>query len=151
MTDKELNICVVPNGALTRNIPLIYKYLVTAADMTNGRCAVDDIVRFFYTGLFTLWLIYIEETKEVIGFFCLEAKIYPQKKLMCIQHCTTEPGSMKDGFNQKMQDAIEAHAKANGCSGVEFVGRFGWKKYTDELGYEKECQIYQKSISEVAR
>lgn len=150
MIDKELNTCGIPLGMLTENIPLIHRYLVTAAGITSGRCSVDDIVRMFYTSQFTLWLIYIEETKEVIGFFCLEVKSYPQRKLMCIQHCTTEPGSMKEGFNQKMQDAIETHARANGCSGVEFVGRFGWKKYTDELGYVKESQIYIKLLSEVA-
>ena len=149
MNERELNTTAIPIGSLTQNIPLIHKYLVTAAELTDGRCLVDDLVKFFYTGLFTLWLIYYEDTKEVIGFFALEVKAYPQCKLMCIQHCTTEPGSMKDGFNQKMQDTIETHAKGNGCSGIEFVGRFGWKKYTDELGYKKSSQIYQKALLEV--
>ena len=149
MSERGLNTAVIPMGLLTQNMPLIHKYLLTAAELTNGRCTVDDLVKFFYTGLYTLWLIYIEETKEAIGFFAMEAKFYPQKKLMCIQHCTTEPGSMKDGFNQKMQSVIEDHARANNCSGIEFIGRFGWTKYTDELGYKKESQIYQKTLSEV--
>jgi hypothetical protein len=47
------------------------------------------------------------------------------------------------GFNM-----LESFAKDASCSGVEFVGRPGWRKAADKYGYELRSVTYQKMLGE---
>jgi hypothetical protein len=139
----KLEISLVPYGLLTHAIGNIGTYLETAADLTVGRCSVDDIVRMIFTGQYSLWLVLNKEQDPVVGFFALEVKQYPQRRLQNIQQFVIDSGSMAE-IEPLMQDIATRFAKDNGCSGIEFVGRPGWRRYSKEHGYASHMVTYQK-------
>jgi len=145
----KLNISLVPYGLLSASLAKLGKYLEIAAKLTAGRCCVDDLVRLFITGQFSLWVVYDTEGNDLYGFFALEVKQYPQRKLLCIQHCVIEPNHMS-ALEQRMEDIATRYAKDNGCSGVEFVGRPGWRKYAKRGKYHSQSVVYQRFFDEVA-
>ena len=148
----NLEISLVPYGMLTRTVGSLMKYLTIAEGVTDGRSIVDDLVKFFYMGHYSLWVIFDIDAKALVGFFALEVKQYPQKRMMCIQHCTTEPGCMEAGFSRKMQDVLERYGRDQGCGGIEFVGRAGWqKKFANECGYTVKSIVMETALGEVPK
>lgn len=148
----NLTISIVPNGMITQVIGGISKYLVTASELTRGRCSVDDLARFIYTGYYALWVFLDEDTKAIVGFYVTEIKSYPQSRMLCVQHCVTEPGCLEDGFSVVMQDVLTRYAKDADCTGIEFVGRLGWKKkFTKEFGYTATNAVYQMFLEGAAK
>ncbi len=139
----KLDISLVPYGSLTQAIGIVDGYLKTAADLTVGRCSVDDIVRMIFIGQYSLWLVFDTEVNLVVGFFALEVKQYPQRRMLCIQHVVMESGQMRE-IEPLMQDLATRYAKDNGCTGIEFVGRPGWRRYSKEHGYASHSVTYQK-------
>jgi hypothetical protein len=146
----SLDISLVPPGSLTNALFCLADRLKIASELTSGRCSVDDLVRLIVTGQYSLWLIIDTEKNTLVGFFTMELKAYPQKRLMCIQHCVTDPGVMENGFDAHMQDVMERFSKDMGCVGIEFVGRFGWKRFVNALGYKAMSTVYQKFFDGVA-
>ena len=53
-----------------------------------------------------------------------------------------------DQINDKMQSIAEQIAKNNGCAGIEFVGRPGWKQTARQYGYAVQSVTYQKFFEE---
>ena len=48
----------------------------------------------------------------------------------------------------KMFEMLEHFAKDAGCSGVEFVGRPGWRMTAKKHGFEVQEVMYQKFLGE---
>jgi len=148
----NLEISIVPYGLLTQTVGSLMKYFTIAQNLTNGRSLTDDLVKLFYMGHYSLWVFYDVDTSSLVGFFAVEIKQYPQKRMLCVQHCTTEPGCLEDGYSKKLDDVLKQYAKANACAGVEFVGRLGWKKrWTKECGYTADALVFQTFFNEVAK
>jgi hypothetical protein len=53
------------------------------------------------------------------------------------------PGTM-ELVEDEMQDKAAQFAKDMGCTGIEFVGRPGWRKTANKYGYEVQSVMYQK-------
>lgn len=139
----KLNISLIPYGNIGLVIPAILPYLVESAERSKGRSGVDDILRFLFTGEMQLWLVYDEETKETYGQFITEIKQYPQRKMLVIQYAAMLPNHMHQ-IEDMMQGYAEHYAKANGCHGIEFVGRRGWKRHAEKYGYQSQSVTYQR-------
>jgi len=45
-------------------------------------------------------------------------------------------------------DLLNRFARDAGCSGIEFVGRPGWRKQADKYGFEVQSVGYQKFFKE---
>lgn len=139
----KLALGLMPYGVLHKVIPALLPYLEESANRSRGRVSVDDLIKFMITGQMQLWLVYEESSNIVYGHFMTEVKDYPQFKMLVIQYAAMEPNHMAQVEDQ-MQEYAAKYAKETGCSGIEFVGRPGWKKHAEKYRYAIQSVTYQK-------
>ena len=144
---KNLDISYVPVEMAVNMIPALQEYLKKSEDWTYGRSTVEDILEMIWSGQTHLWVVFEVETHKIYGHFITEVKQYPQCKMLVVQNCAMEPHTM-DNIEPKMQDIAERFAKDCKCSGIEFVGRPGWKRHAEKYGYDVQHVVYQKLFKE---
>ena len=140
-----MRINLVPMGQLSTVLAEVLPYLKVSEEWTRGRANVDDILRMVLNGQMHLWCVH--DDVGVHGQLITEIKQYPQCKLLTIQYCAMEPGIM-DAIEEQMQDIAQRFAKDAGCSGIEFVGRPGWRRVAGKYGYDVQSVVYQKFFKE---
>jgi hypothetical protein len=126
-------------------IPALLPYLRKSEKWTRGRATVDDILRFVLNGQMQLWIVHEENT--IYGHVVTEIKEYPRCKMLTVQYCAGEPNHMQY-VDDEIFDLLDRFAKDAGCTGVEFVGRPGWRKQADKYGFEVRSVMYQKFFKE---
>jgi hypothetical protein len=136
---------LVPPGMVSNVIPALLPYLRESEKWARGRATVDDILRFVFTGQMQLWIGHEENT--IYGHVITEIKEYPQCKMLVVQYCAGEPNHMQY-VDDEIFDLLDRFAKDTGCSGVEFVGRPGWRKQAEKYGFEVRSVMYQKFFKE---
>jgi hypothetical protein len=136
---------LVPLGMVSNVIPALLPYLKESEKWARGRATVDDILRFVFTGQMQLWIGHKENT--IYGHVITEIKEYPQCKMLVVQYCAGEPNHMQY-VDDEIFDLLDRFAKDTGCSGVEFVGRPGWRKQAEKYGFEVRSVMYQKFFKE---
>lgn len=136
-----MDISLVPVGHVAGFIPALLPYLQKTEEWTKGRSKVDDVLRMILNGQLHLWVVY--EGERIYGHVTTEVKQYARCKMLTIQYCAMEPGTL-DQINDKMQTIATQFAKDAGCAGIEFVGRPGWRKTASEYGYSVQSVMYQK-------
>jgi hypothetical protein len=141
----NVDIKLVGLGQLTQFIPDLHRYLRKSEAWTRGRATVDDIVRFLYTGQMDLWVIV--DTKTVYGYVITEIKNYPRQKWLVLQYAAGLPGCIEK-VDTQMHELLEKFARDAGCSGVEYIGRPGWRKDARKHGYVTESVTYEKYFGE---
>lgn len=140
-----MDISFVPHGQVAGAVPALLPFLKESSDWSRGRVTADDILQFVLNGQMHLWAVH--EGGTIHGHVITEVKLYPQCKMLAIQYCAMEPGTL-DKINDKMQDIAAQVAKNAGCAGIEFVGRPGWRKTAREYGYAVQSVMYQKFFDE---
>lgn len=140
-----MNVTLVPYGSLTRFLPMLYPHFVTSEIWSHGRAEVDDIVGFLYSGRMQLWVFFAgdKETPELAGHMITEVKDYPRCKMLVLQYCAAETGTMEP-IEGAMHETLERFAKDMGCKGIEFVGRPGWARSAKAHGYTSKTITYEK-------
>lgn len=136
-----MNISLVPVGQVAGAIPAILPFLTESTAWARGRVTVDDLLRFIVNGTMQLWVVHKDSVAH--GHVITEIKQYPQCKMLTIQYCAMTPGTLDD-VEEQMQDVAARFAKDAGCSGIEFVGRPGWKQTARKYGYSVQSVMYQK-------
>lgn len=136
-----MNISLVPVGQVAGAIPAILPFLTESTAWARGRVTVDDLLRFIVNGTMQLWVVHKDSVAH--GHVITEIKQYPQCKMLTIQYCAMTPGTL-DEVEEQMQDVAARFAKDAGCSGIEFVGRPGWKQTARKYGYSVQSVMYQK-------
>ena len=136
-----MDITLVPPGSVTQLVPALLPYLHESQEWTRGRATVDDLLRLVLNGQMHLWVVF--ENEKIYGHVITEVKEYPRCKMLTIQYCAMEPGTL-DQINEKMQDIAVRFAKDAGCAGIEFIGRPGWRKTASKYGYSVQSVMYQK-------
>lgn len=142
-----MNMSLVPVGRVAGVLPALLPHLHTSAQWTRGRATIDDILQLVLSGQMQLWVAHDEH--DVFGHVITEIKSYPRCKMLTIQYCAMEPGTLEK-VEDTMQDIAARFAKDAGCAGVEFVGRPGWRDTAKKYGYEVQSVMYQKFF-EVAK
>jgi len=136
-----MNMFLVPVGQVYTVLTPLLPYLLESAEWTKGRANADDLIRLVVTGQMQLWVVMDENT--VLGHTITEIKQYPQCKMLVIQYCAMEPGTLEK-VEDHMQDLAARFAKDAGCDGIEFVGRPGWRNTAHKYGYTTQSVTYQK-------
>ena len=136
-----MQMSLVPPGQVAGVIPALLPYLQVSEQWTRGRSTVDDILRFILNGQMHLWVGH--EDGKIYGHVITEVKQYPQSKMLTIQYCAGEPNHMQY-VEEEMFDLLSRFAKDAGCSGIEFIGRPGWRKTASKYGYSVQSVMYQK-------
>ena len=140
-----MDISLVPPGSVAKFVPALLPYLHESEQWTRGRATMDDILRFVLNGQMHLWVVY--EDEKIHGHVITEVKEYPRCRMLTIQYCAMETGTL-DQINEKMQEIATRFAKDAGCAGIEFVGRPGWRKTASKYGYSVQSVMYQKFFEE---
>lgn len=140
-----MKVSLVPPGMVSGVIPALLPYLRKSEKWTRGRATVDDILRFVLNGQMQLWIVHEENT--IYGHVVTEIKEYPRCKMLTVQYCAGEPNHMQY-VDDEIFDLLDRFAKDAGCTGVEFVGRPGWRKQADKYGFEVRSVMYQKFFKE---
>lgn len=140
-----MDISFIPHGQVAGVIPALLPYLAESAQWSRGRVSADDILQFILNGQMHLWAVH--ENGKIQGHVVTEVKHYPRQRMLTIQYCAMEPGTL-DSINDKMQEIAMQVAKDAGCAGIEFVGRPGWRKTASKYGYSVQSVMYQKFFDE---
>ena len=140
-----MKVSLVPPGMVSGVIPALLPYLRKTEKWTRGRATVDDILRFVLNGQMQLWIVHEENT--IYGHVVTEIKEYPRCKMLTVQYCAGEPSHMQY-VDDEIFNLLDRFAKDAGCTGVEFVGRPGWRKQADKYGFEVRSVMYQKFFKE---
>lgn len=136
---------LVPPGMVSSVIPALLPYLAESEKWSKGRASVDDILRFVLNQQMQLWVVHEENT--IYGHVVTEIKEYPRCKMLVVQYCAGEPNHMQY-VDDEIFDLLDRFAKDAGCSGIEFVGRPGWRKQAEKYGFEVRSVMYQKFFKE---
>ena|ERR1035437_6020355 len=139
----NLELSHVPNALTYKVVGGLATYFDTAAEYSAGRATAADILRTIMTGQYQLWVVFDKDSKKMHGFFVTEFRSYPQKKILVIQHVVLDAHLMVL-VESKMQEMAVAYAQDNGCAGIEFIGRPGWKKHAEQNGYTLRSVVYEK-------
>ena len=141
-----MEISLIPFGKVAGLVPALLPYLEESEKWTRGRSTVDDILKAVLTGQMQLWAVHDQES--IYGHVITEIKQYPQCKMLVVQYCAMKPWTM-DLVSEKMHEMAERFAKDAGCTGIEFVGRPGWRDVAKQQGYTVQSVVYQKFFKEV--
>lgn len=140
-----MKVVLIPLGMVADTIPQLLPHLKKSEERTRGRASVDDILRFVLNGQMQLWIGH--EDGKIYGHVITEVKNYPQCKILVAQYCAWETGHMQY-MEDEMFDLLNRFAKDAGCSGIEFVGRPGWRDQARKYGFEVQSVMYQKFFKE---
>ncbi len=140
-----MKISYVPIGHVAGLVPALLPYLAKSEMRSDGRVSKDDLLRLILNDLLQLWVVH--ENTDIHGFFGLEVKMYPRCKMLTVQYCAMETGTLA-AVEDDMMRLAEDIALKSGCAGIEFIGRPGWKKVVDDHGYAIQSVMYQKFFKE---
>ena len=140
-----MRIALIPPGMVADTIPQLLPHLKTSQEWAKGRVTVDNILKFVLDGQMQLWVGH--EEGKIYGHVITEIKQYPQCRMLVVQYCAGEPNHMKY-VDDEMFDLLDRFAMDAGCSGIEFVGRPGWRKQAEKYGFEVRSVMYQKFFKE---
>jgi hypothetical protein len=140
-----MRMALIPPGMVAQTISALLPYLTKSQEWTRGRSTVDDILRFVLNGQMHLWVGH--EEGKIYGHVITEIKDYPKCRMLVVQYCAGEPNHMQY-VDEEMFDLLDRFAKDAGCSGIEFIGRPGWRKQAGKYGFEVQSVMYQKFFKE---
>ena len=127
--------------------PDLMVLLQKAAKITSGRVTRDDIVQMVQSGRYQLWVIFDSDptSYKTYGVILTEIRQYPRRKFVCVQHCVAEPGMLQEAGVDCLK-VLENFARDQSCTGVEFIGRFGWEPFALANKFKKTSVLYQKIL-----
>lgn len=138
-------IFIVRQGDLKDHLPAIEPWLVRMAKDTQGRRTPEDIIQRMLRGECQLWVT-LDADGKPNGAVITSIEQYPQMRMLNILHAAGEKNRWKD-IEDDLYAAYDEFAKANGCVGVEFGGRPGWKKYAEPRGFKLKSVMYEKRFA----
>ena len=136
-------VSYIPYGEITRFLPALQSHLLKSEFWTKGRASVDDIVKFIFLQQMQLWVVHETEQQVVLGYVITEIKQYPKAKHLVMQYSAGDTGVL-EAAGDKVFEVLENFAKAEGCAGVEFFGRPGWRRHARKHGCTVETVVYEK-------
>lgn len=128
-----MKVTLVPREYAARQVNSVKHLLKRAADESNGRYDVEDLVEGVTTFEYELWLVY-----DLAGINCVvltRPVHYPRKRYLEISFAAG------DGYLEALGIIVNTmfrYAVDIECDGIEFRGRPGWAKVLKEAGVKVE-------------
>jgi hypothetical protein len=113
--------------------PLIKK----AVSYSGGRHTVATTKYLLKTGIMQLFIVF-KSVKDIEAVIVTQKAIYPAKTMMTVVLCGGKNMNKWAGMGIK---TIMESAKEQGCSGVEVMGRPGWRKIFSKHVKYKESYV----------
>ena len=107
-------------------------WIEDALEYCNGTHIFEDVVKAIAESRMQLW-------PAPRGCMVTEIVVYPRKKVLNIFLAGGELDQLLD-----MNEDITAWAKAQGCTGGTMIGRVGWKKVLEPMGWKLMHSCYAK-------
>tara|TARA_R100000935_G_scaffold52027_1_gene78951 strand:- start:315 stop:779 length:465 start_codon:yes stop_codon:yes gene_type:complete len=139
------DISLVTSDKLTLVWKDCEKLLQKSCKRSNGRAKPEDVFYDCLNNKASLWIIFDKNNLDIVGCAVTKINQYPTgKKMLNVDHVT---GKKMDEWIDRIE-VLYKWAKANGCKGIEGVGREGfwnwikkredWKKTAIFFEYEFE-------------
>ena len=94
-------------------------------------------------GVYVVWAAVDETTGEFVGAITTRIITYPKSKALALDFVG---GTRIKEWVHLGQEAVEEHAKRNGCTHLEGYGRRAWLKYIEPLGWNQAFITYKKEL-----
>jgi hypothetical protein len=139
----QVEVQHVPQGRILEALSCLRQYLQDSVAWTGGRVEEDDLARLALAPQSQLWIVIDTLTGVIHGYLLTEIKAYPRKPMFVVHHCAMRPHT-KALVEEQMHKTMEQFARDQGCWGVEFFGRPGWKRHAKAFGYSTQTVVYEK-------
>ena len=139
---KEIRITIVPPWYASHCWGSASKFLDPAVLRSGGRQDIASLRIEVERGIQLLWIMFFGED-EMIGAFTTSIFRYPKRSVVSVAFAGG------DGITDYKEEAIEAiskYALEMKCDGIEVVGRKGWLRVLEPLGFEESFLVIEKDL-----
>jgi hypothetical protein len=140
---SDVRVFAVPPELLNAVWGDACRWLKPAVDRSNGRTSISDTYLDIEAGHSVLWMV--RQGEEPVGYYTTRVTRYPGCKAMVLDWIG---GSGISSWMHETIDAMQRHAKHNGCKHIEFTGREGWGRLLKGTGWEPEYVCYKMELSD---
>ena len=138
---------LIPSEQISLVWNQVEEYLKKSAKRSDGRTRVEDIFYDLINNQTQLWIIFDTGNLKISGVQITLFNIYPTgKKMLNLEH--TSGKNMQDWVEHGI-DIMTKFAKANGCEGIEGMGRHGqWNWVKNKKGWKKPATFYEYNFED---
>ena len=138
----EYNISLIMPDQLMIIWEDVEKYLRKSCKRSKGRTTTQDIFYECINNQSSLWIIFDTGNMKILGCAITQITDYPTgKRMLNLEH--TSGKNMQDWVEDGIEVMIK-FAKANGCEGLEGMGRHGqWNWVKNKKGWKKPATFYE--------
>tara|TARA_R100000963_G_C4644883_1_gene108893 strand:+ start:1052 stop:1483 length:432 start_codon:yes stop_codon:yes gene_type:complete len=128
--------------------PFVSHLLEKALEYTEGEYLLEDIYTELLNGNLTLWLGCSPEEKKIIFAATTTILRYPRYNSLLILHI----GSENNKFIRHIEDfwkedtPLTDYIKQNNIKKIEILGRNGWLKALNKVGFKRSYTALTKKI-----
>ena len=135
-------VSIIPQPALDMVEKDAERLLASALERSDGRHDFASIMAGLEAGRYQLWMVF-DEMNSPIGALVTTIERYPLMDMLNLLFCG---GESLENWHEEMLEVLERFAKENGCSGMELVGRHGWKPFLEKFGWEASYLVCQRTF-----
>jgi hypothetical protein len=127
-------------------MPSLRPFLETAIVESKGELTIQDVFKLVFTHKAKIWLAFEETSHQLYGVAMTEDVEYPQYSNLRV---TLLGGREMAQWRDEMDEAFCGYAKAQNLRFIEVVGRKGFQRMLENLGYEYAYTMLLKQVKEV--
>tara|TARA_R110002012_G_scaffold58373_1_gene151446 strand:- start:116 stop:589 length:474 start_codon:yes stop_codon:yes gene_type:complete len=133
---------LIPHDQISLVWNQIEEFLKKSAKRSDGRTRVEDIFYDLINNQTHLWIIFDTGNLKINGVQITLFNIYPTgKKMLNLEHTS---GKNMQAWVENGIEIMTKFAKANGCEGLEGMGRHGqWNWVKNKKGWKKPATFYE--------
>ena len=139
----ETHISLVPSDRVMDAWDRVERFMVMAADATNGRYTALDILDALFNFNHDLWIVF--DDNGIKGALVTAIKQYPSKRYLELAFIGGEDGL---AWKDQMLDIMRRWARDNSCDGIESCARLGWAKIFKDDGYRPMWQMFELPLGD---
>lgn len=137
-----VKIIAIPPQEVPAVFPHIINLIIQSMEYTHGEFDIDDLYKQLLTLQTVLWTV-TNERYEIEAFAITDVLEYPKKKVIRILLLA---GKGMENWKQQFTDSMVAWGAKIGASGIEVIGRKGWERALEKLGFNYMSTILLKEI-----
>jgi len=138
---------IVPIGAPL--LPKVWQHIAPllnkAVRLSPELLRINDVYEACLKGVYVVWVALDEDSGEFVGVISTRIIDYPRRKALAMDFIG---GSRIKEWLEMAQEAIEEHARRNGCSHLEGYGRRAWSKFLEPQGWKQAFITYKKDLTD---
>lgn len=128
--------------------PYVSHLLEKAIEHSDGEYRIDDILSSLLDGSLTLWVGCSEEDKRIVFAGITAIVVYPRYSVLLITHVGAENNKFIKYIEETWDEDSELmkYIKLNNLKRVEILGRSGWLRALNKVGFKKSYTALTKDI-----